>query len=182
MSEETISALKQNWHLLLLCVGLIVAGVVFGFPSTQEEPQGEGKVATTPQSPDMAQAADKNFATAFEAVPRQHQRANAAILKYEKENEESGHGPVEEQNLYRLGNIYYSILFDYEKAVFSYQTLVTEYPETDKIQMAYVALADSYEKLGQFENEMSTYDIIMQKFPSNSPAYQFAEEKLAGDR
>lgn len=185
MSEDEItknSILKQNWHLMLLCVGLIVAGIVLGFNANEEveAPIEHTVIATSPDelSNDMAEAADKNFVRPFDVVPKQEKEAKAAVIKYEQENTELGSGPEVEKNLYRLGNIHYSMLFDYEKAVFYYQKLVDEYPKTDKIQMAYVALADSYGKMNNYEEEMNTYDKIMEKFPENSPAYQFAHDKL----
>lgn len=171
---------------MLLCVGLISAGIALGFNANDvvEPPIEYTVVATSPDeiSNDIANAADKNFVRPFEVVPKQQKEAKAAVLKYETENKELGSGPEVEKNLYRLGNIYYSMLFDYEKAIFYYQKLLDDYPKTDKIQMAYVALADSYSKLENFEEEMNTYDIIMEKFPENSPAYQFAHEKLRDNK
>ena len=167
---------------MLLCIGLIVAGVLLGFRPEVEEPIDlDAHVVAMPGediSSAAADAADKNFSTSFEVTPRQVKEANAAIAKYEAENKELGKGPEVEKNLYRLGNIYYSMKFDYEKAIYYYSKLLEDYPETDKIQMVYVALADSYGKLEKYEEEMNMYDTIMKKFPENSPAYQFAYDKL----
>ena len=108
---------------MLLCIGLIIAGVVFGFNGSDEIDLAslDKDVIAKPGDdlePSVAKAADENFSRAFEVVPKQEKEANAAILKYESENEKIGTGPEVEANLYRLGNIYYSMKFDYEKAIY----------------------------------------------------------------
>ena len=70
------------------------------------------------------------------------------------------------------------MIFDYEKATLAYIQLIDKYPETDKLRMAYVALADCYNKMGDYDQEMETYKVVTQQFPADSPAHILAADKL----
>lgn len=181
MSEEkNQSILKSNWHLICLCIGLIVVGVVMGFrPDNSEENAKDQEIFIAVNA--KKTSPDKNT-NPFTMPSRKKRDATHAISKYEKEIEEYGTSLESEKNLYRIGNLYHSTLFDYEKAVFYYQRLINEYPESGKIEMVYFAIADSYDKLDNYEEEMKTYETIISAFPPESPAHQLAQEKRKGLR
>ena len=181
MNDELIAGLKKNWYLFVFCILLIGTGVVLGL---RGEDEAEETLSSPPLVPgsDAARAVDERIAQPVRETSRREERALAAIDRYVKENAETGDGEAEEKNLYRIGNLYYASVLDYEKAALAYIELIAEYPKTDKLQMAYVALADCYHKLNDYDLEMETYRIIIQEFPSDSPAHQLASENLAGKR
>ena len=178
MNKDLVTGLKKNWFLLLVCLISICAGAFLGLTKKSAIAEDEGVYIDLPADSDASRAIDARIAKPFRKISRKEGKARAAIDRYLAENEASPRSELEEKNLYRIGNLYYASIFDYEKATLTYIQLINDYPKTDKLQMVYVALADCYSKLGDEEQEMQTYTIITQKFAVGSGAHTFASEKL----
>jgi tetratricopeptide (TPR) repeat protein len=180
VNKGIATGLKKNWFLLLACAISIGAGIFLGLTKKPIELKEAGVYIDLPADSDAAREIDARIAKPFRTVSRKESKARAAIERYVAENSAVGPGEIEEKNLYRIGNLYYASIFDYEKATLAYIQLINNYPKTDKLQMAYVALADCYAKMGDEDQEIETYTVITQKFPVGSGAHTFAMQQLEG--
>ena len=167
--------LRSNWHLISLLVLILSAGVWMAL--SPDQPEGVDAMAVdsevgvaltdpnlTVQSRWSTPTKDKKVATAIEEYENE--------LKYNRGNEET---PA---NLYRLANLYYSNVRDYDKAILYYEALLQEYPQFEGNKTVYPNLVACYERLGKDELRRTTLRRMMEYFGSDSQEYLFAKQEL----
>lgn len=183
MSSEFIVGLKKNKYLLGFSALLIVAGVVFGFRGGEQVDDTIGETVPLPTVVDpnsvLGQNLNQDFQMPFQnTTPRRTKNAESAVARFEKIVEESEDEEEVATAMFRIGNINYSILYDYDNAVFYYQKFIDEFPNHVKALTAYACLADSYHKMDNLTDELQVYKTMMQSLPKDSDGYAWAEAQL----
>lgn len=112
------------------------------------------------------------------AEPTKTDKVQAAIEQYTQAIEHDAGSPETADNVYRLANLYYSTLLDYEKASLYYVTLIQDYPEYSGIQTAFANLVTCYERLGKTELRRSALRQMMEYYGEGTEEYLFANEQL----
>lgn len=173
--EMLTRILRSNWHLISLLVLIAASAVV---------------MAMRPEAADTAEAmavdteVAVNLTDAQEAVQSRwsqatrDQRVQEAIDEYERELRENRDSSDTPANLYRLANLYYSKVHDYEKASLYYEALIQEFPDYQGLQTVYPNLAVCYERLGRHDLKRNTYRRMMEYYPDHSQEYAFAKQEL----
>ena len=75
-----------------------------------------------------------------------------------------------------VGESYYS-MDNYKAAIKEFETLLTDYPNSEKRAGSYYKMARSYEELGQKKDARATFQKLIDEFPGTLEAEQ-AKEKL----
>lgn len=99
------------------------------------------------------------------------------IREYEQKLEAEPQGPDSPATLMAIGNLYRQKLLNYQEASFYYRQVVTNYPNSPQLSLAYTQLADCYEKLEDWRAAQLVYREIIERFPPESPEHQFAQQK-----
>ena len=173
--EMMARILRGNWHLISLMMLIFGAGIWMAVtPEQADEVDAmavDSEVGVDLTDPNLASESrwstptkDKNVAAAIEQYEND--------LKYNRGNEET---PA---NLYRLANLYYSNVGDFEKASLYYEALLQEYPEFEGNKTVYPNLVLCYERLGQDELRRTTLRRMMDYFGPESQEYLFASQEL----
>ena len=182
--EKTFAAaLKKNWYLMIPSVVLIVLGFFLGswprdlFDANRNE--GVTDMVQLPPGSPAAEAADRNFVKRPVGAGRslregmeEERRYLAQLETLKPEDEEY---PL---TFFRLGNVYYSVLREYEKAVPYFQEIVDNFPEHQRADTALRFLADCYVKSGNRSAEIALYEELMEKHPWESELHKWAERQL----
>ena len=185
MAEESfLGALKKNWFLMIPSVILIALGFVLGNWSqwSYDRSRSEGKtdVMQLPASSPAARAANENFVKQPIGTGRNKRMGRRFERKYLAQLEEMK--PSDEDyplTIFRLGNVYYSTLRDYEKAAPYFQEIVDNHPEYGRMREVLTYLADCFAKNGERSKEIALYEDLMSEYPPDSELYTWAEEQLA---
>lgn len=174
MNKEFVtSTLANNWYLFVVLIGIVVAAVVM---SQGGGPNSEDPSAVAAASVDAA--IDARMEESRWSSPTRDQQVLDSIDKYEEElkyNRRSSETPA---NLYRLANLYYSKLLDYDKASLYYEALLQEFPDYEGLQTVYPNLATCYQRSGKFELERQTYRRMLDYYPSTTQDYAWAKAQL----
>ena len=83
-------------------------------------------------------------------------------------------------NLYRLANLYYSNLRDYEKASLYYEDLLQSFPDYKGLNTVYPNLVVCYQRMGNLALERHTYKRMRDYFPADSQEHRYATQNLGG--
>lgn len=169
--------LQQTWPLVGLGGFVLVSCVALWFA-----PGGKAKASATTANNIQVEVQtnlDGPVRTKSPwANPTREDEVRAAIEQYTYELEHNGGGAEAADNLYRLANLYYSTLLDYEKASLYYVTLVQDYPEYSGIQTAFANLVTCYERLGKVDLRRSALRQMMDYYGEGTEEYLFAKEQL----
>jgi tetratricopeptide (TPR) repeat protein len=173
--EMFTRVLRGNWHLISLMMLICGAGI---WMAVTPEKAGDvdavsvdTEMTTNLTDPDLE--VDSRWST-----PTKDKKVAAAIeqyeseLKYNRGNEDTPH------NLYRLANLYYSSVGDFDKAALYYEALIQEHPDYEGIKNVYPNLVACYERLGEDELRRATLRRMMEYFGPNSQEYVFAKQEL----
>jgi len=169
---------RSNWHLISLM--MLVLAAAGGFAVSSDD---AATASTGPIEERVEVAVHGGNAAAYHERSRwarqtEEEDIRAAIEKYENEiryNYASSETPA---NLFRLGNLYYSKLHEYEKASLHYESLLQSFPDFHGLSTVYPNLAVCYERLGDQALERHTYKRMMEYFAPESEEYDFAKMKL----
>ena len=168
-----IEGVKSNWYLLLLFVGLIAGGVFWA----ASDSESGGPVAKTASAATLDGDAGAVPTSRWQGTAKERDVASA-IEHYEGElryNRNSSETPA---NLYRLANLYYSDVRDYEKAALYYEALLQEFPTYPGNTTVYPNLSACYQRLGNPDLERQTYRRMLDFYPADSQERAFARQKL----
>lgn len=176
--DELVEAAKDNWYFLLALVALIPAGI---FAARAGSPDVEAENLATQQavSAALAASAQSGDVASFNRGGRTAaDEAMGHIKGYEKEVAENWSSDETPLNLRRIGNLYYTSLRDYDKAVENYELIIYRFPEWDGIDSFYPNLAMAYKRLGNTAMERQTYQRMIKHFPPESNYVEFAQHQL----
>jgi tetratricopeptide (TPR) repeat protein len=91
--------------------------------------------------------------------------------------------PSDEENVQRLnkiGNLCFTKLKDYEKAIEAYSVIVMDHSDSKEVNSAYPNIAVCYNKLGDTESELKTYQEMVKFFPEGTSEYNGEQQGLRG--
>lgn len=166
---------RSNWHLVSLLVLIVVSASVMAFRPKSAD-TAEAMTADTEVAVDLN--GDGASRPSRWAEPTRDQRLKNEIEHYETElrtNHESSETPA---NLYRLANLYYSNLQDYDKASLYYESLIQQFPDYPGLKTVYPNLVVCYERLGKHDLKRNTYRRMMEYFGPDSQEYLWAKQAL----
>ncbi len=167
--------LRGNWHLMSLMVLIFAAGIWMAIsPEKADDVDAmpiDSEIATILTDPNLT--SESRWST-----PTKDEEVAAAIEKYENELKYNRGNEETPANLYRLANLYYSSVPDYEKASLYYEALIQEHPNYEGIKNVYPNLVACYERLGKDELRRATLRRMMDHFGPDSQEYLFAKQEL----
>ncbi len=168
---------RANWHLLIVLALILVGTVVLASrPKPTVTADAAVKLQVETQTTLQSPAAPEKSRW---AKPTRSEKVQEAIDTYTHEVDYNVGSVDTPHNLFRLANLYYSELQDYDKASLYYMTLLQDYPDYQSMQTVFVNLVTCYERLGRNEMERNTLDQMMKFFGEGTQEYLFAEQKLA---
>ena len=113
------------------------------------------------------------------AEPRQtpQQEAQELIRQYEAKVQNEPENSDTPATLLAIGNLYRQKLLNYKEAAFYYRQFINNYPDSPQLSLAYTQLAVCYEQQEDWRAAQLVYREMMDRFPPESPEYQYAKEK-----
>ncbi len=176
MDADMVSRIvRGNWHLISLMVLIAGAGVWMAMsPDKSGDADAmaiESEVATNLSATEVT--VDSRW-----SQPSKDKQVSQAIEKYEDELKYNRGNEETPANLYRLANLYYSNVGDYDKAALYYEALLQEYPNYEGNKNVYPNLAACYERTGQSELHRGVLRRMMEFFSPESQEYIFAKQEL----
>ena len=180
MSKSLVfKGMKDNWYLVAIIAVLLTAAV---WGATREEAVAAegtlnlaaGEMTAAPGGRGPHQAQSKWTA------PTRDARLRADIDNYERELAVNRSGSETPANLYRLANLYYSNLRDYEKASLYYEDLLQSFPDYKGLNTVYPNLVVCYQRMGNLALERHTYKRMRDYFPADSQEHLYATQNLGG--
>lgn len=172
-----LSSLKDNWYLVAIIGGLLVAAV---WGATREEvvvASGMLHLSAGEITGDTGGLGPRTSGSRWMAFTK-NERVQADVESYEKELRTNRESPDTAANLFRLANLYYSNLQDYEKASLYYEDLLQNFPKFIGAGTVFPNLVICYERLGNLALERHTYKRMLDYYPSDSQEHLFASTRL----
>ncbi len=168
-------ALRNNWHLLLVLVVLVIviAGKAVMRDTQPPEPhktQAGARPGAVPPPTFSPPSGTKRLTPS--------ERALETIQQHQADLQADPKSEMAPSLLLSIGNLYMQKLQDYPQAIESYERIIVEHPQWDAIQKAYVQLGIAYEKAGNVEKARSVYTEMMKRFAQDSVEYQYAKRQL----
>jgi len=171
-----VQALKANWHLMIV-MALIIAGAAA--LALRPTPQPSADAAAIDMQVETRTTLESHAPEKSRwAKPTRAEAVQDAIDHYTQEIEFNVGSEETPDNLYRLANLYYSELHDFDKASLHYLTLIQDYPDYRGMQTIYANLLNCYDQLGQPQFKRRTLEQMKAHFGEGSQEYQFAEQEL----
>lgn len=168
---------RGNWHLLGLMV--LICGVGTWMAMSPKQDGGVDAVGVDMEIQSNLSAGDPNLQVESRwATPTRDKKTAIAIEQYENELKYNRGNEDTPANLFRLANLYFAEVHDYEKASNYYEALIQEYPDYRALSTAYRNLVVCYERLGKQEVCRSTLHRMMDHFGPESQEYLFAKQEL----
>ncbi len=179
MSKSLLfNGMKDNWYLVAIIAVLLTAAV---WGATRDEAAAEvapfgaaGEMTAAPGGRGPHQAQSKWTA------PTRDARVRADVDNYERELAVNRSGSETPANLFRLANLYYSNLRNYERASLYYEDLLQSFPAYEGLNTVYPNLVVCYQRLGNLALERHTYKRMRDYFPADSQEHLFATQRLGG--
>ncbi len=181
MSGKKVSlgeAFRQTWPLWALATFVVLSVVVLYLV-----PGGQPKADATSTLVQVEMHTNLGGAPRTESLwakPSKEENARAAIEEYIYQIEHDANGPETADNLFRVANLYYSTLLDYEKASLYYVALIQDHPEHSGVRIAFPNLITCYERLGKDDFRRNTLRDMMAFYGEGTEEYRFAEQQLTG--
>ncbi len=178
MSKSLIFAgMKDNWYLVAIVAALLAASL---WGATRKEVvAADGTLVLASGEITAAPGGRGKSAVQSRWVsPTRDAKVRADIENYHKKlgvNRSSDETPA---NLFRLANLYYSNLQDYEKASLYYEDLIQSFPDYEGLTVVYPNLVVCYERLGKLALERSTYKRMLDYYPDDTQEYLYAGVRL----
>lgn len=185
-NSELTQALKQNWYLLAACAVLVVGGIVYGLTQGGDSGTDEGALVSEETEFQDLNADSPAGVSANENFVKRTGTSNAKGKegqKLEKEylaklQDASLSDDEYALTLFRLANVYYSALDDYDSAITYFEELIDGYPNYVRTKDAWKYLADCHNRNGDFDQEIAVYNQMITKFPEDSDLNKWAREQL----
>lgn len=177
MSKSLVfNGMKDNWYLIGIIAVLLTAAL---WGATRDEVVA---VATADGSTGEITAAPggrgQDQAQSRWVTPTRDARVRADIDGYERELAVNRSGSETAANLYRLANLYYSNLRNYERASLYYEDLLQSFPDYEGVKTVYPNLVVCYQRLGNLALERHTYKRMRDYFPADSQEHLYATQSL----
>jgi tetratricopeptide (TPR) repeat protein len=169
---------RGNWHLISLMVVVIVVAAGFALSSDDAAKASTGDIEERTEIAMNGGNADAYHEQSRWARQTEEENVKEAIENYENELRYNHGGSETAANLYRLGNLYFSKLHDYEKASTHYESLLQQFPNYSGNITVYPNLVTCYERLGDLALTRHTYKRMMEYFGPDSEEYAYAKMKL----
>lgn len=178
MSKSLIfSGIKDNWYLVAI-VAALLATSLWG-ATRKEVVAADGTLVLASGEITAAPGGRGKSAVQSRWVsPTRDAKVRADIENYHKElgvNRSSDETPA---NLFRLANLYYSNLQDYEKASLYYEDLIQSFPDYAGLNTVYPNLVVCYQRQANLALERSTYKRMLDYFPADSQEHLYASVHL----
>ena len=171
-----ITGMKDNWYLVAIMAALLAAAL---WGATRKEVAADGALAL--ESGEITAAPGgrgPGMAQSRWVTPTRDAQLREDIDNYEHElavNRSSDETPA---NLFRLANLYYSNLRDYDKASLYYEELLQNFPDYEGLNTVYPNLVVCYERLGNLPLQRNTFKRMLKYFPSDSQEHLYASVNL----
>lgn len=169
------NALRDNWYLMAILLVVIVAAVFLysrsGSTSAEAEAGKSGQASSTAGV--VAQPLEPHPVRQTE-----EENVRATLADYQKKVDADPNGADAPAYLNAMANLSRQKLLDYKEAARLYELILVQYPNWDMIAKVYPQLATCYERLGDLRNTQWVYKQMMDKFPAESPEYQYAQAQL----
>lgn len=163
-----------------LCFGVagILVAVVLLCGGCRQSSASIKAAGDTPFQPRRVEATPEVLRPrAPQARPTPQEQAMELIREYEKKVELEPGSPDAAATLMAIGNLYRQKLMNYREATFHYRQVITNYPDSPQLSLAYMQLADCYEKLDDWRAAQLVYREIVERFPSESSEFLYAQQK-----
>lgn len=171
-----LSSLKDNWYLVAI-IGVLLAAAVWGATRKESVVIASQVGSTGDLTGDTRGLGPKMTRSRWKATTKT-EHVQADVDSYEKELRTNRNSPDTAANLFRLANLYYSNLQDYDKASLYYEDLLQNFPKFQGIGTVYPNLVMCYERLGNLALERHTYKRMLDYYPSDSQEHLFASTYL----
>jgi len=171
-----LSSLKENWYLVAI-IGVLLVAAIWGATRDEAIVVATHTGATGDITGDTRGLGPKTTGSRW-AAPTKNERVQADVDSYEKELRTNRDSPDTAANLFRLANLYYSNLQNYDKASLYYEDLLQNFPKFRGAGTVYPNLVACYERLGNLALERHTYKRMLEYFPSDSQEHLFASTRL----
>jgi len=169
------SVLRDSWYLFALLAIAAAAAVVQFSKSGGEEPEKSlPPLAHTTEDLSLASSSPLPQVSR----PNEQEAARQRIAEYQQRvdaDPKSADAPV---LLNAMANLSRQKLGDYKEAARCYELILIDYPNWEMIAKVYPQLAVCYEHLGDIKNAQSTYKLMVERFPPESPEHQYAQVQL----
>lgn len=168
------SVLRDSWYLFALLAIAAAAAVVQFSKSGGEEPEKSlPPLAHTTEDLSLASSSPLP-----QPRPNEQEMTRQRIAEYQQRVDaepKSADAPV---LLNAMANLSRQKLGDYKEAARCYELILLDYPDWEMIAKVYPQLAICYEHLGDIKNAQSTYKLMVERFPPESPEHQYAQVQL----
>lgn len=105
------------------------------------------------------------------------EKVEAQIAEHKQLLDSNPEDPDTAARLMAVGNLYRQKLMDYEQAAVYYRRVITEFPDSPQITLAFIQLGTCYEKLDDWRAANLLYREMTDKFPEDSQEHQYAVMK-----
>ena len=179
MSKSLVfKGMKDNWYLVAIIAVLLTAAV---WGATRDEAAAEGTlVRSTGETTAAPGGHGPHQAQSKWTAPTRNAHLRADIDNYERELAVNRNGSETPANLYRLANLYYSNLRNYERASLYYEDLLQSFPDYKGLNTVYPNLVVCYQRQGNLALERHTYKRMLDYYPADSQEHLFATVGLGG--
>ncbi len=166
----------RKWAPVGAIFALVVVLAAYAlFFAEGDAPGPETQASEPPPSPTTLDVPPEHFNPPETRTRQSEQdKARALISEYDAQLAINPDDPDAPVVLMSMGNIARQKLQDYEKAAHYYRQLITDYPNADNIEMAYVQLGTCYERLDDKSAARRLYRNMRNRFPEDSQAYEYA--------
>lgn len=177
MSKSLVfEGIKKNWYLIAI-IAVLLTVALWGASREEVTAKGSlvrsaGETTAAPGGRGPQQAKSKWTTLTRDA------RLRADIENYERELAVNRNSSETAANLYRLANLYYSNLQNYEKASLYYEDLLQSFPDYEGLNTVFPNLVACYQRMGNLALERHTYKRMRDYYPPSSQEHLFATQSL----
>jgi tetratricopeptide (TPR) repeat protein len=160
-----------------ILVALMVAIATYGlfFAQTETPAGSETRRVAPPPAPTPIDMPEGSFDP---PEPRERMseqdKAKALISEYDARLALNPDDPDAAAVLMSMGNLARQKLQNYEQAAHYYRQIITDFPDADNIEMAYIQLGTCYERMDDKPAARRLYRDMRNRFPEGSAAHEFA--------
>lgn len=177
MSEpKHMNFLRNNWHLLVVFLAVVVAIPIVAMRERAEQQRAEQAASVSADGTPVAVSKPRVAPLAARETTRD---AALKTIESHRQKLDSDPGSAEAPALLSaMGNLYRQKLSDYEQAADCFERLLSEYPDSTNVRDAYLQLVICYDRLGDVENRRRILRRMMDVYPPDSEPHLYAAQQL----